>query len=383
MVMNKQELPTAFAPAERASSEEMERQSRLFTGEVLLRLFADSVPVILVALNQQRQIVFANQRLFDFLGPQAAEDQVHGRRPGEVLGCSHAFDTEGGCGTTEFCSTCGAIGAILSSQQGQGAVQECRIARQGNLEALDLRAWATPATVGGEEFTIFAVVDISHEKRREALERVFLHDLLNVAGGLQGYSELLTEADPDECEELSNIIHRLSRELIQEIQAQKALTAAESGDLVIHPERVDAVELLQEAVDVYSNHAVGKDRHLRMDDVTKDAVLVSDRALLRRVMANLVKNALEASEAGQTVTLGCAERETEIEFWVHNVGFMPRPVQLQIFQRSFSTKGTGRGLGTYSVKLLTEGYLKGNVSFSTSPDSGTTFRVRYPLVLGT
>ena len=379
--MNKQKLPTQFAPAERISEEEIKCQSRLFDEKALLRLFPDTVPDILVAINQQRQIVFANQRLFDFLGPQTAKDEVYGQRPGEVMGCIHAFETEGGCGTTEFCSTCGAIHAILSSQQGQADVQECRILRQDNQEALDLKVWATPVTVGGEGFTIFAVVDISHEKRRKALERTFFHDILNTAGGLEGYVELIKEAEPDEFDELSDIMGRLSRELIEEIQAQRALTAAESGDLVVQPEHVDALKLLRDAVDGYSHHAVGKDRHLCIDEEAKGAVLVSDRTLLRRVIGNLVKNALEASEGGQTVTLGCTVQETEIEFWVHNLGFMPRPVQLQIFQRSFSTKGVGRGLGTYSIKLLTERYLKGNVSFSTSPDCGTTFRVRYPLIL--
>ena len=100
---------------------------------------------------------------------------------------------------------------------------------------------------------------------------------------------------------------------------------------------------------------------------------------LRRVIGNLIKNALEASEKGQTVTLGCTAVDTGVEFWVNNAGSMPRPVQLQMFQRSFSTKGAGRGLGTYSVKLLTGKYLKGKVSFTTSPDAGTTFRVSYPV----
>jgi len=52
-----------------------------------------------------------------------------------------------------------------------------------------------------------------------------------------------------------------------------------------------------------------------------------------------------------------------------------------LFQRSFSTKGEGRGLGTYSIKLYTERYLKGTVSFSSAEGEGTVFRVRYPWVL--
>ena len=50
-------------------------------------------------------------------------------------------------------------------------------------------------------------------------------------------------------------------------------------------------------------------------------------------------------------------------------------IQLQIFQRSFSTKGLTRGLGTYSVKLLTENYLKGKVSFMSNALEGTVFSV--------
>ena len=60
---------------------------------------------------------------------------------------------------------------------------------------------------------------------------------------------------------------------------------------------------------------------------------------------------------------------------------MPPKVQLQVFQRSFSTKGLGRGLGTYSMRLLTQRYLGGTVSFSSKEGEGTEFRARYPRVL--
>jgi signal transduction histidine kinase len=103
--------------------------------------------------------------------------------------------------------------------------------------------------------------------------------------------------------------------------------------------------------------------------------------LIKRVIGNLVKNAVEAVEAGQTVTLGCLEEEGRLCFSVHNQGEIPRDVQLQIFNRSFSTKGAGRGLGTYSVKLLVERYLQGRVEFTSSPAAGTEFRVILPALL--
>ncbi len=54
---------------------------------------------------------------------------------------------------------------------------------------------------------------------------------------------------------------------------------------------------------------------------------------------------------------------------------MADDVRLQIFQRSFSTKGGGRGIGTYSMKLLTEKYLHGEIHFTSTNPKGTTFYI--------
>ena len=96
----------------------------------------------------------------------------------------------------------------------------------------------------------------------------------------------------------------------------------------------------------------------------------------------MIKNALEASPDGEAVAIGCSKTaDGRAQFRVHNEGAIPRDVQLQIFQRSFTTKGPGRGLGTYSMKLLSERYLKGTVAFTSAPEHGTTFTATYPPTL--
>jgi signal transduction histidine kinase len=67
---------------------------------------------------------------------------------------------------------------------------------------------------------------------------------------------------------------------------------------------------------------------------------------------------------------------------VHNPAYIPRNVQIQLFLRSFSTKGAGRGLGTYSLKLLGERYLGGHVSFVSDEQEGTVFTLTVPDTLG-
>jgi sensor histidine kinase regulating citrate/malate metabolism len=99
----------------------------------------------------------------------------------------------------------------------------------------------------------------------------------------------------------------------------------------------------------------------------------------------MVKNALEACEEGERVTMGCRTDGDgdAVAFWVHNPQYMPEAVRQQVFQRSYSTKGRGRGLGTFGMRLLTERYLQGRVGFTSTAASGTTFTARYPVTIDT
>jgi signal transduction histidine kinase len=372
-----QQLTTEFAPAERAPMTMVNEQAADFANNVMLTEMFSAVPDVFLVLNDKRQVVFANKAILKLLGYEDVQ-AILGMRPGELLDCVHANKNPGGCGTTEFCKTCGAVNAILSSLRGKETVNECRIT-QKNGNALDLRVWAKPFLVENKQYSLFAVQDISHEKRRRTLERIFFHDILNTAGGLQGISELLQDASVEELDELKTMVYALAERLVDEIQTQRILAAAETNDLAVSPSQLHSVDFMRGIVDLYKNHEVGEARQIRLDPNAHDVTFTSDRTLLGRVIGNLLKNALEASPPRQTVTMGCQTEGEAIEFWVHNTSFMPRPVQLQMFQRSFSTKGAGRGLGTYSIKLLSERYLQGSVRYTTNLDDGTTFFVRYPI----
>lgn len=374
--MSVNKLQTMFAPPERASDTEIKRLFGQIKATPFLSMLLDSVPSGIMVLNHERQIVFANRSILNFAGLNDTVAAL-GLRPGNALRCIHADETPGGCGTTEFCRTCGAVKAIIASLDGKSDVQECRVIRKPDGEALDLRVWATPFQVSSMPLTIFAMMNISDEKRRKTLERIFFHDILNTASGIKGFAELLKDASPDETIQYKGIIFSLSRMIVDEINSQRTLTAAENNELTINPSRVRALDLLKEIVDLYKHHDVARNRQIMIDPKAQDTELTTDRSLLQRVIGNMIKNALEACKPDETITVGCVAQIKQVEFWVHNPNEMPRDVQLQVFQRSFSTKGAGRGLGTYSIKLLTERYLKGSASFTSGAD-GTIFRVCYP-----
>ncbi|MFH1032976.1 MAG: PAS domain-containing sensor histidine kinase [Pseudomonadota bacterium] len=374
-------IATRFAPATRDAAPQVASQARGVAQSPQLGHLLDRVPDLLMVLNRHRQIVFSNQGLLDMLGLASGQDLL-GLRPGEALNCVHCQEMPGGCGTSEACRHCGAVLAILAGLEGQREVRECRLTVRrdsGLAESLDLQVWASPLTLEGQAFTFVAISDLSDQKRRRALERIFFHDILNTAGGLMGLTALLKEHNPEELPLLAETLRQAAEQLVQEIQAQRDLAAAENGDLKSMPAKFSTGEILGQQLQVMARHEVAQERYLSLQVPALDQELFCDPTLLGRVLINLLKNALEASQPGQTVDAGFLAQQGGVEFWVHNQAAMPREVQAQVFKRSYTTKGAGRGLGTYSVKLLTERYLGGRVSFSSSPQDGTTFRVWVPL----
>ena len=373
--MLRQRLSTHFAPPDRLSRIQILAQIQAYPRPPLLVAMMDAVPNPILILNKQRQAIFANRALHNLLGED--EDEIVGSRPGELLDCIHSAENEAGCGTSEFCRMCGAVNAILNSQKGRDDTQECRITQHDGT-SLDLRVTATPFDLNSAAYTMFFVADISHEKRRRALERIFFHDILNTAGGLRNISELLKGASSDQMDDLVSLVHQISEMLIDEIMAQRTLSAAENDELSVSLSILQTRPVIEEIVAVYANREITTARSLLIDPACTELTFSSDRALVKRVLGNMVKNAIEASRPGETVTVGCRSDPAGLRFWIHNPQKMQREVQLQVFQRSFSTKGAGRGLGTYSIKLLTEQYLKGQAGFETSEETGTTFYIILP-----
>ncbi len=377
-------LSTQFAPAERIDPQQIAREAPDVQAALELQTLLDAVPNVLLVLNRFRQVIYTNQALLDMLEIDDPS-QIYGLRPGEVLHCDHAFVEAGGCGTSEACSTCGAAQAILMGLRGKAAIRECRITTQSGT-ALDLRVWARPLIVKGQMCTIFAITDISDEKRRYILERLFLHDIHNSAALVVSFADLIQRGDhftDQELDEMLNQLRSVATHMIRDIHTHRIIIAAENNTLKLSTDLIDPHQILVDARNEYSQYMTAYNLNVVVEPRPERIVFVSDRSLVERVIGNMLKNALEASKAGDTVTMRATGDSEYITFEVHNPTVMPRHVQLQVFRRSYSTKGEGRGLGTYSIKLLSESYLQGKVWFESSAGEGTRFFARYPLQIRT
>ncbi len=343
-----------------------------------LRRFLDAIPTSLLVLNGNRQIVAANRAFLELLG--TGEDVLLGKRPGEAVQCIRTTDGPEGCGTGRHCEVCGTVNTILGMQlSGDMTSGESRLLvnTPDGVSPLELRVTASPFPYEGEDYCVLSIEDLSQPKRLAVLQRVFFHDIANTAGCIHGLARSLPRSQQPG-DEVIEQIDAMSLQLIDEVRAYRELVHAENGELAVLPQSLRTSELLEEIRAQWSRHEVGTNRCLRIRALW-DGVIVSDRQLLKRVLGNMIKNALEATPEGGLVTLDCSETGQNVAFAVHNTEVMPEDVQLQVFQRSFSTKNElGRGIGTHSMRLLGERYLGGCVSFHSAAPEGTTFVLTVP-----
>jgi len=337
-----------------------------------------SLPDIVAVLDEDRKLVFSNQALLDSVSISNFEDAFQ-LRPGELFKCVNSDIEPGGCAASEACQLCGALRAMEDSKETKETVShDCRIlgVKKEKTVAYNFRFTSSPFYTNDSMFFIVSIKDISNQIRKAELERIFFHDIINAVSGVQGVLNLLKEGDTLKDIHLS-ILEDSYKSLSRTILEQKALSEAESGDLILEIEEVNCTSIIEDVVlpfrtnpNYLSEIAVGED--------VLNKLITTDQTLLSRIIINMIKNALEASDENDVITVSSQADNDSVIFKVNSPGHIPRDTQLQIFERSFSTKGIGRGLGTYSMKLLGENYLKGDVGFTSDEEQGTTFYIKLP-----
>ncbi len=363
-----------YAPAKKLTDDMIFDQSKQILDNQLLTSLFDIIPNTVLILNKERQILYSNSYFLELIG--LSNDKPVGLRPGEVLNCIHAYENTNGCGTTECCSVCGAVQAIIQAQKTKGRVQkECLMNYKsgGMVLSRELQIIVTSAENIQKGATIFIAKDISNDKLRTNMERLFFHDLLNTSGSIKGLAEYAEKIDQmDEIQKYMGYINNSTDYMIDEINAQKLLLSAENNELSLTISRFSLNEI------IYSIMRYFEDAEFHFES-SGEVKVISDRALVYRVIMNMIKNAVEADR--RIITINLDAKKDHVEVSVHNYGFLSKEIQLQVFKKFFTTKGSGRGIGTYGMKLIGEGFLKGKVWFDSDPASGTRFTFQIPHVL--
>ena len=360
---------TDFISPERVSEEECEGQRSL----ILSRHILHSLPEAILILNQNLQIVYCNSVLSHIL--DLHDHEIIGRRPGEAFNCMNHKTGQLDCGSYSVCRKCGLIKSILLSNLGTPNQRECTLKLKKGLEerSLEVKITSVPVIANQENFTVLTLKDVTLQKRKNDLQETFVHDILNKIFILSNNIDNIIKGYIPLDSKCMDHLYALAEKALKVVQDHRALMKSETPSPSIENSIVNIPLFMSRLHNIFSQSSLVQDKNLLLLPCPEKA-LATDPVLLERALENLIKNALEASEKAQVVTMGYDEEKKV--FFVHNEQVLPPDVQEKLFKCPVSTKGTDRGMGLYSVKFIVEVLLKGQVSFVTDEGRGTTFYVK-------
>jgi nitrogen fixation/metabolism regulation signal transduction histidine kinase len=182
--------------------------------------------------------------------------------------------------------------------------------------------------------------------------------------------------DPKD-ENIKEKLAEYSQTLIQQIDVMSAIASAFS-DFAKMPtqkkEKIEVISVVKLALDIFNEKSVKYQ--------TKEAELsaVLDKTQLIRIVTNLVKNALQATEKEENplINVEVISEGNTIKIVVSDNGKgISDEVKDLIFEPKFTTKSSGMGLGLPMIKNIIEAY-DGSISFTSNTGIGTVFTVVLP-----
>jgi signal transduction histidine kinase len=373
------EMTGYSAPLPRVSKELLRHQvAGICSSPVMETLLRTSAGLMLV-VNESRQIVAINKAFLESIGIADVEG-VLGLRLGETLHCRYAFDKPDGCGTTGYCSSCGAAIAMMTAIDGDRPCERlCALTtgRNGRQQEVCLLVRSQPLIVEGQRWILVYASDVSQQQFWASLEKVFFHDINNMLCSLKNYSEYLHELMPENA-----LIHRqklIAERLCQEVRMQSRLTQCRSTEVLAVPAETSLRNIRNQVFCIVLVNNAMDGKEIVEEGQYESLVINTDAMLVSRVLINMLLNALEATDRGDRVIFRTLVQRGQVTWQVWNSAVIPENIQLRIFQKYFSTKGeTGRGLGSYAMKLFGEECLGGSVGFISAAGTGTTFTFTLP-----
>lgn len=139
--------------------------------EKLLDAIFRNLPLIVLLINSRREIVKINKTGIEISGK--AIDEVIGARGGEIFDCIHAFETPGGCGSTEACKSCVLNNTFINSIKYKTDYNKVKstltIKKDGNTLTKELLISSTFID-GKEPSVLLSLDDITEDKEIIALK---------------------------------------------------------------------------------------------------------------------------------------------------------------------------------------------------------------------
>jgi PAS domain S-box-containing protein len=284
---------------------------------------------------------------------------------------------------------------ILEKFQSGVAISDEVVAidRKDGHEAWALLSLFGFTNAGGERIGLLTLVDITKQKKAEDAKSEFVslasHQLRTPIAGMKWSVELLQIDNP---ENLTDRQHKYIDRLLESIRRMAILvddflrvSRFELGTFQPEISVVNLSQLFQDIIEEQSVRANQKNIEVKTFFDANIASIKTDPNLIRMIITNLYTNALKYTREEGTVHLGFGKKDEDLIITVQDNGMgIPSGDQDAIFSKLFRAGNAirnvpdGTGLGLYIVRQAVD-VLRGNVSFTSTENIGTTFEVILPV----
>lgn len=225
-----------------------------------------------------------------------------------------------------------------------------------------------------------SAVKLARSEREQAwreMAKQVAHEIKNpltpMRLSVQSFERKFDPQDPD----IETKVAEYSKTLIQQIDTMSNIASAFSNFAKMpaqQNETLDVVKIVKLALDIFTEDYI----HFTSHD--EEIIAKLDRTQLIRVVTNLVKNAIQAvpEVVSPHILVSVTSEDEFVKITVADNGIgIEEEFKDKIFEPKFTTKSSGMGLGLGMVKNIVETY-KGNIDFTSQPEKGTVFTVRFP-----
>ncbi len=212
------------------------------------------------------------------------------------------------------------------------------------------------------------LASVSHDLRQP------IHSMQLLTGHLEG------EVQSQQGKSILSQLQQVQTTFDETFNALMDWSQLEAGKVSLNLEKADISKLLHDVKAEFTSMAVQKGIELRIQ--APSYVVTTDPLLLRRIVRNLLSNALKYSQSGAVLmTCRCRKHSIVIEVWDTGCGIPDheQPIIFDLYQRArhYKHQESGSGIGLANVKQLVDalGY---KISLKSRVNTGSVFRIEIP-----